>query len=316
MAGDPLWYYKVLGLHCDGTNGSTTFTDVKGNPVTAVGDSKISTAQYPALTGKFSSAYFDGVGDALTVPNSTSLYLGASDFTIRMWYRPDSPLGYARLYSHGEIGGTNWPILELHVEDTGILMLALGYQNANTMTYFSSAAGAVTAAVWNHIEVVRFGTTIKGFVNGTQVFSGTWNNTIWNSGEVVRIGAFLNGGSLVQVAKGYISEVEVYKGAALHTADFTPPTGPFAEEYVFVSGTTKDENGALASRLVRVYRRDTGALVSSVLSNGVTGAYKVIAPDSGTPTPVNLTVVCLDATADPPGTPTENAIIYDNITPA
>ena len=60
MAGDQYWYNKVLGLHCDGTNGSTTFTDVKSKTVTAYGNAQISTAQYPSLTGKSSSAYFDG----------------------------------------------------------------------------------------------------------------------------------------------------------------------------------------------------------------------------------------------------------------
>lgn len=49
--GDQNWYNKVLGLHMNGTNGSTTFTDVKGKTMTAYGNARISTAQYPALYG-------------------------------------------------------------------------------------------------------------------------------------------------------------------------------------------------------------------------------------------------------------------------
>jgi hypothetical protein len=85
-AGDQYWYSKVLGLHCDGTNGSTTFTDVKGKTVTAVGNAQISTAQYPALTGKSSSAYFDGTGDYLTLSNSTD-FTFPGDFTIQFFVR-------------------------------------------------------------------------------------------------------------------------------------------------------------------------------------------------------------------------------------
>lgn len=71
MAGDQNWYSKVLGLHCDGTNGSTTITDVKGKTATRFGNTQISTAQYPPLTGKTSSLYFDGTGDYLTYANSS-----------------------------------------------------------------------------------------------------------------------------------------------------------------------------------------------------------------------------------------------------
>ena len=74
--GDANWYYKVLGLHCNGTNGSTTFTDVKGNTVTANGNAQISTAQYPALTGKTASALFDGAGDYLSIPDSADWDFG------------------------------------------------------------------------------------------------------------------------------------------------------------------------------------------------------------------------------------------------
>ncbi len=316
MAGDPYWYYKVLGLHCDGTNGSTTFTDVKGNTVTAVGNTQISTAQYPSLTGKTSSALYDGTGDSLTIPNSTNLYLGASDFTVRMWYRPTSPLVNARLYSHGEIVGSNWPILELESYSDGSISLSLNYQNANTATVLQSSSGKIVAAQWNHVEVCRSGTTIKGFVAGVEVFSGTWNNTLWNSGEVIRIGSSFSYGVVTESVNGNLSEIEVYKGAALNTADFTPPSSPFGDEYVYIAGTTRDASSTPVSRLVRVYRRDTGALVGSVVSNGTTGFYKITAQNSGTGTPLTHFALCFDATADPPGTPTENAIIYDNITPA
>lgn len=47
-----------------------------------------------------------------------------------------------------------------------------------------------------------------------------------------------------------------------------------------LSGTTKDMTGALAQRLVRVYRADTGSLVSSVMSNQTTGAWSITTADT------------------------------------
>lgn len=90
MAGDQNWYSKVLGLHCDGTNGSTTITDVKGKTATRFGNTQISTAQYPPLTGKTSSLYFDGTGDYVTYATSADWAFGSGDFTVRLWARPAS----------------------------------------------------------------------------------------------------------------------------------------------------------------------------------------------------------------------------------
>lgn len=47
-----------------------------------------------------------------------------------------------------------------------------------------------------------------------------------------------------------------------------------------VSGTVKDANGNFARRLVRVHRRDTGALVGETLSNPSTGAWSVTTADT------------------------------------
>lgn len=47
-----------------------------------------------------------------------------------------------------------------------------------------------------------------------------------------------------------------------------------------ISGTVKDSAGALAQRLVRVYRRDTGALVAEGLSNPTTGIFSLTTADA------------------------------------
>lgn len=47
-----------------------------------------------------------------------------------------------------------------------------------------------------------------------------------------------------------------------------------------ISDVVKDSSGALVSRLVRAYRRDTGAFVGQTLSNPVTGAYSITTADT------------------------------------
>ena len=61
-----------------------------------------------------------------------------------------------------------------------------------------------------------------------------------------------------------------------------------------VSGTTKDTTGALASKLVRVYKRSTGAFVGAALSNTTTGAWSVTTTDTS-----EHFAVMHDSTGDP-----------------
>lgn len=311
--GDPLWHYKVLGLHCDGTNGSTTFTDVKGKTVTANGNAQISTAQYPALTGKTSSGYLDGAGDYLSIPTSSDFNFGSGDFRINGAFMSFDLSGVRTLVSRWGDGATANRQLALWVIGSTDIQVSISTNGTSQTNAIVASSLSLSTGVWYPYSLIRNGPDLKFFLGTSQVGS-TYNistDALYSPSSDLIVGATISGTSLYHLY-GHFSEIEVYKGVG---GTFSVPSAPFQDEYVSVSGTTKDSSGALASRLVRAYRRDTGALVSSVLSNGVTGAYKVIAPNSGTPTPVNLTVVCLDATADPPGSPTENALIYDNITP-
>jgi hypothetical protein len=290
MAGDPLWYYKVLGLHCDGTNGSTTFTDVCGKTVTANGNAQISTAQYPALTGKTSSAYFDGNGDYLSIPDSADWDFGTGDFAIRMRVRFSSHTTVQCLVSN-YLNPTTGFSLQWRSE-TNTLRFGCAGDPAHL-----DVSWTPTDNIWYVIEVVRIGTSLFARVDGSQIGSPVTNSTnITGSTNPLLIGS-LFAGSYIQPFHGYVSEVEVVKGTAINTSDYTPSTDPFADEYVSISGTVQDSTSAFASRLVRVYRRDTGSLVGEVVSNESTGTYKVIAANSGTTTPRKHFAVCHDPSA-------------------
>lgn len=48
-----------------------------------------------------------------------------------------------------------------------------------------------------------------------------------------------------------------------------------------ISGTITDTNGNGVARTVRVYRRDTGALMGEAVSDGTTGAYSITTSHAG-----------------------------------
>jgi len=71
-----------------------------------------------------------------------------------------------------------------------------------------------------------------------------------------------------------------------------------------ISGNVKDDAGANAARVVRAYRRDTGALVASTTSSGVTGNYALATNHGG-----EHTLAFLD---DDAGT-AYNALVLDRV---
>lgn len=308
MAGDQHWYSKVLGLHCDGTNGSTTFTDVKGKTVSVFGGAQISTAQYPSLTGKTSSAYFDGSGDYLTLANSSDFDFGSGDFTVRLFCRVNNLSSVQYLIHRGD--STGYCAWEVYANSGKIG--AAGSITGTSYAWIIVPTNSLSNDTWYHVELVRSGTDVYLFIDGTLAASASSiSGSLMSHSTTVKIGSDRSGD--YQFA-GYLSEIEIYKGLALHTSDFTAPTAPFIDEYVSVSGTTKDSSGNFASRLVRVYRQDTGAFVGEQLSNGTTGAWKITAANTGSTVTKHFAIMH-DDDANPPTT-TENALIYDDITPA
>lgn len=59
-----------------------------------------------------------------------------------------------------------------------------------------------------------------------------------------------------------------------------------------ISGTLLDLNGSGVSRTLRAYRRDTGELLGSAQSSGITGAYSITTAYTG-----EVQIVMLDDTA-------------------
>ena len=207
--GDPYYSAVSLLLPMDGTNGSTAFTDSGPNAltVTAVGNTQISTTQskYGGASG-----YFDGTGDYLSISPNTAINLSSSDFTIEFWIRPapktnavDAAFGYSNYACMFYHNGTNWTLE----------MSSTGFSNQLVISF------AVTLNTWQHIAIVRSGTSVVVYKDGVSSASGTFTGTVATSGRTLRIGD--NGNS--QNINGYIDDFRISLFAR-YVSTFTPPT--------------------------------------------------------------------------------------------
>lgn len=209
----------ALLLPMFGTNNGTTFTDYSTVPKTITRSNAVTVTSTSKYYG--SSAYFDGSSDRLSAASHADFNLGTADFTIGMWFNKKSgdAQTYQRLVQFGNdnTNGGLWLHVNAGVANECAPYLAT-YASGYT-TVVAASAGAVSQDVWHHIEVNRSGSNWYLFLNGTLAASGSLAgyNAVQNA---VYIGS--NNTTTNEYA-GYIQDLYIIKGTALHTADFTPP---------------------------------------------------------------------------------------------
>jgi hypothetical protein len=229
---DVYWPFVSMLLHGDGVNGgqNNTFLDGSTNNFTVTRNGNttqgsfnpfVSTYPYSVATNG-GSAYFDGTGDYLTVPNSAA-YALPSDYTIEFWWNPTTISGNSDLFCIGnsDVGQNG---LLLYYGSDGTLR---PWTNNNTIMI--ATASAIVANTWCHIALVRSGSGTNNtvlYVNGISIGSAT--NTTSFTG-IAGNGLVLNAayyGVYSAGKAGYISNFRVVKGTAVYTTTFTPPTAP------------------------------------------------------------------------------------------
>ena len=216
---DPYWANVSYLLVGNGVNGTTTnIKDSSSNNIatTIFGNTVISTTQSKYGSG---SVYFDGSDDYLTLPNTSLLSFGTGDFTCEGWvYCTNLPAS----------DGTSAPCLYY----TGAAGILFSFWQGNMKVSSDFVADFVTypsASIvnngWFYFAITRSGTSMRGFINGTQIGGTTTvSNNLGNAGVV--IGHYAYAGYNRQF-QGYLYDFRVTKGVCRYTSTFTAPTAPF-----------------------------------------------------------------------------------------
>lgn len=203
----------VLMLHMDGADTSTTFTD-SDNPahtMVAAGNAQIDTAQ-----SKFggASGLFDGSGDEVNSADSADWDLGTGDLTIDFWVR-FANTGDRTIIDRNDNSDFTVQLrasgnLQFHVEGARPIDTAWG-PSTNT---------------WYHVALIRTGSTVRAFINGTQLGSDGSSSADIQGNTQLAIGRMDTSGS---DHDGWIDEIRVVKGTAVWTSNFTPPSAAYTD---------------------------------------------------------------------------------------
>lgn len=191
-------------LSLNGANGSTTITDTSPTPKTwtATG-ATLTTAQK-----KFGTASLSIGNSASIAATSSAFATGTGDFTWEMWAYQTSHTSPQETY---------------FVQDNALGVIF--YVRNGYLAWYSSATGVVTSAstvplnAWYHVALTKSGSTIRGFVNGTQFLSFTFSGNF--NGTTLTIGGADASGAAVLVDEVRISNI------ARYTTNFTAPSDVF-----------------------------------------------------------------------------------------
>lgn len=271
MAGDPYWNETVLLLHCNGSNGSTAFTDQKGKTVTANGNAQISTAQ--SMFGG-ASGLLDGNGDSLSIASHADLNFGTGDFTIEGWLYLLSATQdtFASILASGQTtyqSGCRY----LMVGSTRNLRIG-GHFGAGSVDIAAAGDASVPANTWIHFAATRIGTTVRVFLGGELKGTGSSPAAFDFSTTATYLGKNGWDGASGELY-AHFDDIRVTKGIGRYSANFTPPAAAFPDAITKLSGIVRDHTNMPCQRLVRAYRSDTGVLAVSGNSDPGTGAYSL-----------------------------------------
>jgi len=207
-----------LLLHGDGTNGAqnNTFTDDSANNFTITRNGNTTQGTFSPFSPTRWSGYFDGSGDYLSVADNAALQMGSGDFTIEFWLNFSSLTGYQTLFNKGYTSAGS--LLFQTDNGNGRMRIYIGSSNVISET------GTGSTNTWIHYALVRSGTTLTLYRDGTSSGSAT-NSTNINNASTLYIGSSVTT-SPDYPFTGYISNLRIVKGTAVYTSNFTPPTAP------------------------------------------------------------------------------------------
>lgn len=193
------------------------------NFVTLTNNTSVSTAQYVWAP---SSVVFDGTDDIASVP-ATSILSLTGDFTLECWvYRSAGTAATLIGQNIGFVGGAFQQRYQFGINGSNNLEFIYWTNSNGASSVTRTTTGTVPTTTWTHVAASKTGTTLKLFINGVQSYSGTEQAIFYGAAMATGIGGTY---SLLQPElNGYMEDVRITKGVGRYTANFTPPTGPFA----------------------------------------------------------------------------------------
>jgi hypothetical protein len=215
--GDPHFSAVSLLLHCDGSNGSTSFPDSSSyaKTVNATGGAHVTTSNPKFGTG---SAIFSSTTDYLGLASDATLQFGTGDFTIEQFVRMTSAPGSFSIVIDFRPSGAEGIVPTIYIgSDQQVRFFVNGGDRI-------TGASALALNTWSHVAVCRASGTTTLYIDGVATGSPYTDSNNYTANPIRIAQASRDGAGQFY---GQIDELRITKGFARYTANFTPPSAPF-----------------------------------------------------------------------------------------
>ena len=169
------------------------------------------------------SAYFDGTGDHVIVPDNAALELGAGTFCVECWFYTQSISGTGVIIDKRVASGYG-PLLLWRV---GAFIVVYMSSDNTSWNMINNVTIPFTLAInsWYHLALYRIGGTVYGSINGFVYNLGGSAAIPHDNAGNWYIGTETNGSSNPYV--GYIADMRFVIGSSVYTtANYAPPSTP------------------------------------------------------------------------------------------
>lgn len=185
------------------------------NPSLTIGSAVTVQAVSPFAGGGNSYRFSSSVNSYITTPGSSDWAVGTGDFTVE-WFGYQSTLTqFQRVFTVGD-----YPAIMFGVSiESGTFYF---WSGGDADTDYSSASATVTNT-WYHWAVVRSGTTLSVYRNGTLRGSAVSNTDNINNSSTTFVVGNTNTFATNSAFVGDITNFRLIKGLAVYTGNFTVP---------------------------------------------------------------------------------------------
>jgi Laminin G domain. len=171
--------------------------------------------------GRFGRALsFDGTNDRVDIPDHNALDL-TTGMPLQAWVRPTTNTGWRTALIKER--GNNGHIYALY-SSNGNTPIAETFTGGNYRG--ATAPNPLTLNTWTHLTTTYDGTTLRLYLNGTQVSSTPTTGSLENTNGALRIGGHSVWG---EYFAGLIDEVRIYNRALTPTEIQTDMNTPIQQ---------------------------------------------------------------------------------------
>lgn len=209
---DLYWDNVILLVHADGLDNGTSIIDSSTSAValTASGGAVTSTT-----SPKFGAASLK-IANAGSYVSGTIPALGAGDFTVEFWFRPDA---VNTAWKYALRLGTLWSTSALGFGLYNMSQILITQDSS-----YSSVNYTFNAGEWYHVAIVKAGAVKTVYINGVNVYSGADTNNYTST--ALTFGSNVSSVSLISS----MDEIRITKGVARYTANFSVLSNTFASQ--------------------------------------------------------------------------------------